>query len=92
MPKRIVILDPNGVEVAAKYAQPALLSNEGSHLRVRCLSFKETPGQLAYIAPAGPNRYSSWRYAAETALDEFLASLIADPKLGTYTVTIKEVE
>lgn len=64
MPKRIVILDPNGVEVANKTVRVGKLSHQ-------------TP---------------MWRLIAEDALDDLSDALVREnPKLGTYTVTVKEV-
>lgn len=58
MPKRIIILDPNGVEVAT-----------GSELS------------------------ENWSYAVAAAVSDLAEILKRDnPKLGTYTVTVKEVE
>lgn len=61
MPKRIVILDPHGVEVASGKADP------------------ETAG--------------TWEFATYAAcVDLWVALRCPDSKLGTYTVTVKEVE
>lgn len=59
MPKRIVILDPNGVEVA----------NEPH--------------------PEYVNNY--WDLTIDDALANFGTRLRRNPKLGTYTVTVKEI-
>jgi hypothetical protein len=58
MPKRIVILDPNGVEVASE----------------------------------GGKKYIMWDDAVEDACELLRAELGREnPKLGTYTVTVKEI-
>lgn len=58
MARQIVILDPNGVEVA--------------------------------VGTKGPKNLL-WRRVAEDTLSELLAVLVCTEKLGTYTVTVREV-
>lgn len=62
MSKQIVILDPNGVEVASR-------SEEG-HMHL-----------------------SPWPIVVHESCEDLAAALAPkDPKFGTYTVTVKEVE
>lgn len=66
MPKRVVILDPNGVEVA-----------------------NWTESTRHDISPD----LAPWEDACEYACTDLAKALLREnPKLGTYTVTVKEVE
>lgn len=68
MPKRIVILDPNGVEVAS---------------------------ELGDFGPKADwlSEQDAWPDAVFAACEALIDLLKREnPKLGTYTVTIKEVE
>jgi hypothetical protein len=64
MPKQIVVLDPNGVEVAMRWAEPM----------------------------HGETEQDAWEGEAERVGRELGRYLRENPKLGTYTVTVKEVE
>lgn len=67
MQKRIVILDPNGIEVA--------LVVEGADKR-----------------PFAAVESSAWEDAVDNACGELIDALKHEnPKLGTYTVTVKEI-
>lgn len=68
MPKRIVILDPNGAEVAMR---------DGT-------AYEDKGADLEKIA---------WEVAAQDALVALANRLKHEnPKLGTYTVTVKEID
>lgn len=59
MPKRIIILAPNGVEVAVREPDPVY----------------------------------GWDYAVSEAFEALFVRIASEnPKLGTYTVTVKEVK
>lgn len=74
MPKRIVILDPNGVEVAAR---------DSAHLR----NGAKPPAKEAWT------EQELWLEAVFASCNDLRDALKReDLKLGTYTITVKEVE